>query len=293
MAILNTFWLDLIYGTLFAFLAEGITVTYVYFLYFLFDYIKDESAPITDGVYLCVVYGLAIFFSAFFRNYYIFLGYNMAIKMRKAIVGSMYDKVGKLSNKSLTETNSGKLITIISGDIFNVERAICIFPILPAAPLITLLCLFYIARSNGLMYAVYTFIIWVLCMVVQLFINRYTRIYRAQDAMLTDQRMKLINDLVSGIRTIKSYAWENHYLAKIREIRAKQHSTVLKYNVVASIGYAVLSNAGFVVIIVIFIPMWFQGEYISTESAFSMLAMVFFLFLAINALFLWALSTVN
>lgn len=48
----------------------------------------------------------------------------MAIRMRKAIISAMYDKVALLSVKSLTETNSGKLITIISGDIFNVERAI-------------------------------------------------------------------------------------------------------------------------------------------------------------------------
>lgn len=92
-----------------------------------------------------------------------FLGYKMAIKLRKSVVSAMYDKVAKLSNKSLTETNSGKLITIISGDIFNVERAICIFPILPAAPLITLLCMFYIARANGIMYALITLAVWLIC----------------------------------------------------------------------------------------------------------------------------------
>lgn len=220
-AILATFWSDLFYGSLFAFMAEAITVTYVYFLYYMFEYIKDESIHYTQGVWLCTAYGVAIALSTFFRNYYIFIGYVAAIKLRKAIVSAMYDKVGKLSNKSLTETNSGKLITIISGDIFNVERAIGIFPMVPAAPLIMLLCLYYIARSNGVMYSVYTFIVWMASMIGQLLVNRYTRIYKAQDAMLSDQRMKLINDLVSGIRTIKSYAWENHYLKKISEIRNK------------------------------------------------------------------------
>lgn len=73
---------------------------------------------------MVVLYALAIIVSASFRNYYVFLGYVMAIRMRKAIISAMYDKVTHLSVKSLTETNSGKLITIISGDIFNVERAI-------------------------------------------------------------------------------------------------------------------------------------------------------------------------
>jgi ABC-type multidrug transport system fused ATPase/permease subunit len=117
-AMFSTFWGDLMYAVIFAFLAESITVTYVYCLVYLFEYIKDEEAPATKGVWLCFVYGAAVVIAAICRNYYIFLGYRMAIRLRKAIVSAMYDKVGKLSNKSLTETNSGKLITIISGDIF-------------------------------------------------------------------------------------------------------------------------------------------------------------------------------
>lgn len=197
---------------MFAFIGEALTVTYIYYLYFLFDFIKDPSIHYTQGIWLCALFGVAVFICSVCRNYYIFLGYVLAIKMRKAIVSSMYDKVGKLSNKSLTETNSGKLITIISGDIFNVERAICAMPILPAAPLVVLLCLWYIYLENGWIYVVVTAAVWFACNVGQFIVNHYTRKYKAQDALLSDQRMKLINDLVSGIRTIKSYAWENHYV---------------------------------------------------------------------------------
>jgi hypothetical protein len=50
--------------------------------------------------------------------------------------------------------------------------------------------------------------------------------------------MKLVNDMVVGIRTIKSYAWENHYLAKIVEIRNKQTNIILRYNMVGSLSYS-------------------------------------------------------
>lgn len=146
-AIFTTFWFDLAYSSLFAFIAEAITVTYVYFLYFLFEFIKDTSIDYKQGILLICVYGTAVIVSCLARNYYMFLGYIMAIRLRKAVVSAMYDKVGKLSNKSLTETNSGKLITIISGDIFNVERAICILPILPAAPFVTLLSVLHLQKQ--------------------------------------------------------------------------------------------------------------------------------------------------
>ena len=36
---------------------------------------------------------------------------------------------------------------------------------------------------------------------------------------MNDGRMKLVNDMVNGIRTIKSYAWEHHYMKKIGKAR--------------------------------------------------------------------------
>jgi hypothetical protein len=54
-----------------------------------------------------------------------------------------------------------------------------------------------------------------------------------------DQRMKLVNDMVTGIRTIKSYAWENHYLQKILQIRKEQEASALKMNIVKSMGLSI------------------------------------------------------
>jgi len=51
--------------------------------------------------------------------------------------------------------------------------------------------------------------------------------------------MKLVNDLVAGIRTIKSYAWENHFLNKINEIRLVQEGFVFRQNIIASLGISI------------------------------------------------------
>lgn len=205
----------------------------------------------------------------------------------------MYDKVANLSTKSLTETNSGKLITIISGDIFMVERAICILPIVPAAPIVTFLCLFFISYSTNVGYAAIILAIWIGCIVGQLICNRFTQKFKSLDALYSDQRMKLINDLVGGIRTIKSYAWENHYLKKIKEIRALQTVNIFKFNLVGSLGYTLFQNAGLVAVIAIFVPIWAKGELVNAQTAFSLLAMIFFLFFSITSMTLYAMSTIT
>jgi len=75
----------------------------------------------------------------------------------------MYDKVGVLSMKSLTETNSGKLITLISSDIFLIERALSVTPYLLATPLLVALSLYLIYLSSDWFYVISTLIVWLIC----------------------------------------------------------------------------------------------------------------------------------
>jgi hypothetical protein len=56
----------------------------------------------------------------------------------------------------------------------------------------------------------------------QIFSGRLSKSLKMKDSALNDERLKLINDMVVGVRTLKSYGWENHYLKKITAVRKKQ-----------------------------------------------------------------------
>lgn len=146
----------------------------------------------------------------------------MAVKVRKTFVSSMYDKVGSLSMKSLTETNSGKLITMISADIQSMERGLTYGPMMFTAPFNAFLILFLIKVVSGSWESF--FIVggwWILCIFLTVITSASSKKALALSSFLSDGRMKLINDMVSGARTIKSYAWENHFFKKISELRRK------------------------------------------------------------------------
>ena len=46
-------------------------------------------------------------------------------------------------------------------------------------------------------------------------IGKKIKFYKIKEAMINAQRIKLISDMVVGIKTIKCYAWEKLYLDKI------------------------------------------------------------------------------
>lgn len=51
---------------------------------------------------------------------------------------------------------------------------------------------------------------------------------RTRIATVTDQRLSLINQVISGIRAIKEHAWEDEYRAKIKAIRRYYKQTTFQ-----------------------------------------------------------------
>ena len=69
----------------------------------------------------------------------------MALDLRKALVSALYDKTISLSMKGMTETNSGKLISLINGDLFQLEQGLGFAPLILCAPFINLIACTFIA----------------------------------------------------------------------------------------------------------------------------------------------------
>lgn len=43
--------------------------------------------------------------------------------------------------------------------------------------------------------------------------------FRAETAVLTDERIRMMNEVISGVRVIKMYAWEQPFAAVVDEVR--------------------------------------------------------------------------
>ena len=63
--------------------------------------------------------------------------------------------------------------------------------------------------------------VWIVALVLQMVSGSALRNLKAKESAVNDERLKFINDIVVGCRTIKCYAWEHHYLKAITAIREK------------------------------------------------------------------------
>jgi len=207
---------------------------------YIIKHIKDENATLQEGLILVGFFGVFILLSSMFRNYYVFNGFCMGLRGRKVLVSAMFNKIGKLSMKSLSRTNSGKLVTLISADILGLERGMINLPSFFSALGVNITCYFLIGfLFKDWMYVAIIVGVWVVMVGLQVLTARKLKPLQLAQSGKNDQRMKLVNDMVTGIRTIKSYGWENHYLSKILKIRKEQEVSVFKMNIISSMGLSI------------------------------------------------------
>jgi hypothetical protein len=143
--ILKIIWPDVLEQVVLITISEGSAVFYSYFIKYIIAFIRDEVAPVSQGIKLIVLFFFSQLVGQTMRGRYMFGGWHLSIKVRRLLVAGLYNKVVRLSVKSMTETNSGKLVSLISADLFQIERGLSTVPVLLASPFINLLAYYLMA----------------------------------------------------------------------------------------------------------------------------------------------------
>lgn len=60
---------------------------------------------------------------------------------------------------------------------------------------------------------------------------------------LKDHRIKMMNEILNGIKVIKLYAWEKAFIRRINDIRDKELKSIRKKAIVSALSSAMWSFA--------------------------------------------------
>jgi len=166
-AIWDTFKWHFYFSAFWCYIGECCSIGYNSMLILVIGYITDDDIEVKWGVLYVAIFAALMMMSAYFRNRFIFEGYNTSLHLRKTITIALYNKIERLTVKSLTETDSGKVISIISGDLAAIARPLCFSTIILAAPFVNLTAYIVLAFTSGIEYALITFAWWILLLILQ------------------------------------------------------------------------------------------------------------------------------
>ncbi|XP_049529374.1 ATP-binding cassette sub-family C member 4-like [Anopheles darlingi] len=160
-------------------------------------------------------------------NQYGILTCLTGVKTKIAVCSLLYRKSLRLSRTALGDTSPGKVVNLLSNDVNRFDIAsylVCFMWTSPVVMVLSAVLLWYEVGWAGVIGLLAVAIITP----IQSYTGSLTSRYRLRTALKTDERIRLMDEIIAGIAVIKMYAWERPFAKLISQARYKELREVLK-----------------------------------------------------------------
>ncbi|PIL27466.1 ATP-binding cassette transporter [Ganoderma sinense ZZ0214-1] len=178
-------------------------------------------------------YGIGLAFAIFAmqeisslaENHYSMIAMSSGLWVRTGLVGAIFRKSLRLSGRARLEHSVGKITTMISADTVRLEQNIFLIHNLWSAPVQIALGLGLLIRNLGVS-ALVGLAMLLLGGPVEFILAQVMFAQRLKGVTLTDQRVRMTSEVLSGIRLIKYFAWESFYAHQVSTLREREVHTI-------------------------------------------------------------------
>uniref|UniRef100_A0A669CSF3 Cystic fibrosis transmembrane conductance regulator n=1 Tax=Oreochromis niloticus TaxID=8128 RepID=A0A669CSF3_ORENI len=220
-----------------------------------------ETLGYAAGLSLCTI-GLALMHHLYF--YYV---QRVGMKIRVAMCHMIYKKALHLSSSAMGKTTTGQIVNLLSNDVNKFDEVTIFLHFLWVGPLqaAAVIGLLWYEIGPSCLGGIGVLLI---LMPVQSMFGRLFSKFRSKTAALTDSRIRTMNEVVSGMRIIKMYAWEKPFAALVSEVRRKEISKIMKSSYLRGLNMASFFCASKLILFVTFTLYVLLGNTISASSVF-------------------------
>ncbi|XP_078368623.1 ATP-binding cassette sub-family C member 4-like isoform X2 [Oculina patagonica] len=176
---------------------------------------------------------LASLVRALSTQHYDYLTELWGLKLKVALIGLVYNKLLSLNRYNLEATMSGNTINLVSNDAQKIEKSLNNLGLVLFSPLeltISLVILWFLIGWEALVGAAFYFVL----VAFQILMARKAAKLREKAAAFTDKRLVVMNEIISGIRAVKMYAWEWNFRDVVRDLRRKEMSIIRFKGIIVS-----------------------------------------------------------
>jgi ATP-binding cassette subfamily C (CFTR/MRP) protein 4 len=150
------------------------------------------------------------------HHFFWFYGYRLGMKARVATIGLVNDKITRLSQKAFKSTTTGNIINLMSVDAGKFERGLWTAPFLWIAPVQAVIMIYFLYSSIGVS-GFLGFALIAVSFPIQAFQGKKMGVQQRLGSLASDKRIKVMTELITGLRVMKMFAWEQNH-AKIVEM---------------------------------------------------------------------------
>ncbi|XP_031329087.1 multidrug resistance-associated protein 4-like [Photinus pyralis] len=153
--------------------------------------------------------------------------FHFAMRVRAGCCALIYRKALKLSRTALGESAAGKVVNLLSNDVSRFDVASVFVHHMWVAPTTAVIVMYLLWKEADYCGLIGMIPIFLICP-LQSYTGKLTSKYRRQTAYKTDQRVRLMDEIVAGIQVIKMYAWEKPFEKIIHYARKSEINVITK-----------------------------------------------------------------
>lgn len=240
----------------------------------LLKWIPDTSQPLWHGLLYAIIIFIASLLQSLIHNQFEYIVDTTGLLMNTGTRDAIYRKSLKLSAESRAEQSSGEIANLMSIDAYRIIEFTQNGQNIWAAPLEITIAMYLLWRQLGLA----TFA-GVAVMIALLPVNGWAAAKWKQtyETMMKqkDVRSKLMSEILTGIKAIKLYAWEDSFKDKVRKARLVETNQLKRQSVYVTMNMFTMNAAGVLVAMASFLTYGLinGGQVLDASKAFVSLSL--------------------
>uniref|UniRef100_A0A8C3AEQ9 ATP-binding cassette, sub-family C (CFTR/MRP), member 3 n=1 Tax=Cyclopterus lumpus TaxID=8103 RepID=A0A8C3AEQ9_CYCLU len=217
----------------------------------LISFTKQKGAPDWWGYSLAFL----MFFTAVLQTLILHRHFQYCfvtgMNIRTAVIGAIYRKALVITNAAKRSSTVGEVVNLMSVDAQRFMDLTTFLNLLWSAPLQIMLALYFLWQNLGPS-VLAGLAVMIMLIPFNAVIAMKTRAYQVEQMQYKDSRIKLMNEILNGIKVLKLYAWENSFKEKVLAIRQKELNVLRKTAYLGALSTMAWTSAPFLVALTTF-----------------------------------------
>lgn len=186
----------------------------------IISFVENKEPQWKGYLYAALLFATAalqtLVLSQYFHRMFI-----VGMRIRTALISAIYRKALRMSNKAKKERTVGEIVNLMSVDAQKFIELTAYINMIWSAPIQIILALYFLWQVLGASVLAGLAVMIFLIPINAVIANRVKNL-QIKQMKNKDERVKLMNEVLSGIKVLKLYAWEPSFESQILKIREKE-----------------------------------------------------------------------
>lgn len=219
-ALVKAFGGTFLFGSCLKLVNDLLTFASPQILKLLINFVSEDEPMWRGYLYAGLLFGIASTQTLFLAQYFhrMFL---VGLRIRTALISAIFQKSLTLSNAARKESTVGEIVNLMAVDAQRFMDLVTYLNMLWSAPLQISLAIYFLWQILGPSVLSGLAVMIILIPVNGVIANKAKNL-QIKQMKNKDERVKLMNEILNGIKVLKLYAWEPSFEQQVLKIRNKE-----------------------------------------------------------------------